>query len=238
MKVSTNYENVTETTNDESLILEEFRKKMEIQDFNECMHRIKELIQNNKIKDFVVHFISNGFEKMISDNYGFYQNIGIVAALLGAISVTLLLSTPSRSDTYSTSVNVSHDAELALLQSYYFFWALATFSEIAVVVIVTIANVHLSLMVTKHDFLWFFETWDFQTKQLSQVFLVTGCISLVIGCCIGAFLFGDINTGIIVTVVGGVSLIVIVSIWLYMLYFNKVRQKASTDKIIQQFMAS
>ena len=52
MKVSTNYENVTETINDESLILEEFRKKMEIQDFNECMHRIKELIQNNKIEDF------------------------------------------------------------------------------------------------------------------------------------------------------------------------------------------
>lgn len=86
-------------------------------------------------------------------------------------------------------------------------------------------------MLTNDDMLWFLMTWSFFTNELPQIFLVIGTFALIIGCCLGAFLIGNVTTGIIVSVVGFVIALIVLIGWLTMLAYNKKREADSMQRI-------
>lgn len=185
----------------------------------------------------VVKYITNGTEDFRSDLVAFWQNIGIVAALIGAISVTVLISSPSRVESLSDDSEIlSTQMGIQLTQAYYGLWALTAFSEICAVLLVTIANVHFSLMGKEYDMIWFMLRWDFATQLFPQILLVIGCFAMVGGCMIGAFLVGDILTGIIVCAIGGALVILALCSWLYMLSCNLSKEAQSVERVKSFFL--
>ncbi len=109
-------------------------------------------------------------------------------------------------------------------------YGVAAFSEIASVITVTILLIHISLMISHYDMLWFVVHWNFVSHVMPQMFLIIGSFCLIFGCCLGSLLLADKVTGGIVIFVAGIVTIVLVVNWLFMLDRNKKHQIKSIEK--------
>ena len=116
-------------------------------------------------------------------------------------------------------------------QAYYVCWAPAAYSEIATVILVTISSVHLNLMITDEDFVWFMVHWLFVVQMLPQIFLVVGLFAAMFGCMIGSFLIADTLLGCINVALGMTVVLIVVPTWLCMLHINKKRDALGVEKV-------
>ena len=69
---------------------------------------MKEYMKAGGKASSVYRYITHGREAFCEDIVAFWQNIGIVVALVGAISITVLLATPSRGDPYTDKEIMIH----------------------------------------------------------------------------------------------------------------------------------
>ena len=188
------------------------------------------------IKSDIIQFVLQGHDKFREDLISFWQNVGVVSALIGAIGISILLNPLSKTSFYAPSddtVNVDNASagfSIGLAQTYYAIWGVAAFSEIAAVIMVTILVIHLKLMISEYDTIWFVTNWSAVCHEFPQILLVIGCFSLIFGCCLGSFLIADITTGIIVSCVAVAAICVVLPTWLYMLNRNKARQLDTVKK--------
>ena len=90
-----------------------------------------------------------------------WQNAAVVAALLGAIYATLLLTGISMSDVFLTSEEIpTEENALMIARAYYVLWSLSGISNIACVLLNLVLSVHFNdLMLGEDDKIWFILTW-------------------------------------------------------------------------------
>lgn len=224
-------EHIDEDVRVGDLTLKEFRVKLHTTGSIVAIESIREYIRKGGTGANICRYITDGREKFCADIISFWQNIGIVAALIGAISITVLLATPSRGDIYVNANNTDQDISYKLYQAYYVLWGVAAYSEIAVVVLVTIASVHFNLMISDEDLVWFVMTWEGPVSMMPQVFLVVGCFSCFFGCIIGSFLVADMTLGLINTSIGVIFVLIVLPTWLYMLHHNKARELKGVQRL-------
>ena len=150
--------------------LERFRQEVDTRRSIDALILIQTLINDKKVVPTeLIKFIINGRDIFASNLNSFWQNIGVVAALLGAIAITVLFaSLPSNqnSPTYLSNTEYAY-----LTRIYYIFFAIAALTEISTVIVVTIAAIHFQLMITDEDLIWFFNTWNFYIIMFPQILL-------------------------------------------------------------------
>lgn len=193
---------------------------------------LQQLIVAGKAPPLAYWFVVGGREKFSEKLIATWQNVGIVAALIGAVAISVLLGSPGAADAFLNSNEkfLSTNQSLLIGRCYYICWAVATISELATVVLVTIACNHYYLMLSDEDIVWFVIRWEFLITDFPQIFLVAGIIACDIGVMLGAYLICDITTAYIVSAVCGAIGLMVIVIWLYMLLFNKIREaKALAD---------
>jgi hypothetical protein len=189
------------------------------------------------VAEYIDRYIQCGSSDFRDNLIAFWQNIGVVTAFIGAISVTVMLASPSRISMFADDdghVQTFHSSQ-RIAQAYYAFWALTTFSCIGAVLVVTISLVHFNLMSNDEEMIWFLTKWVLVTCLLPQIFLVVGCFSMAVGCMLGSFLVGNNLTGIIVCCIGGFIVLFVLSLWLWMLAVNKQKQAISSKQIQEEF---
>ena len=217
--------------------LEQFRKRFQSQHTAEAYRRLRQACANNTITGDVIKFVTEGKEGYTAHLNAFWQNMGMVSALIGAIAVTVLLNPIERSEFLQNSDFVlSPYAEVVLTQLYFAFWTIASCSEICAVVVLTIVSVHFSNMMTDDDIIWFMLHWDFIARMLPQILLVVGIFFAFFGCAIGAFLIGNITSGIIVSSISCFASAMILPMWVYMLKVNGARGAEDVKRIKKQIL--
>jgi hypothetical protein len=111
-KLDADDEHIDEDVKIGDLTLKEFRVKLHTTGSIVAIENIREYIRKGGVSSTICRYITDGREKFCSDAISFWQNIGIVAALIGAISITVLLASPSRGDPYtdadSTDTDISY----------------------------------------------------------------------------------------------------------------------------------
>jgi hypothetical protein len=103
-----------------------------------------------------------------------WQNTAVVAALMGAIDATLLLTGISTSEAFQTSEELpTEENALMIARAYYVLWAFSGISNLSCVLLNLILSVHFKdLMLGDDDKIWFILTWYIQsidTKSLIQL---------------------------------------------------------------------
>ena len=215
------------------LDVESFREQFHAQQNHAALKRIKDAMREGKQLDaFIVKFITEGKERFREELISFWQTVALVSALIGAISVTVLLSAPARQGALQTNNDVlsSIDSE-RMAQTFYALFGTAACAELGAVLIVTISTIHFYLMLTDDDMVWFVMKWGWFTNVFCQALVTIGCFALITGCFVGSFIVGDNKTGIIVTAIGGAFLSAIVLTWFWMLTVNFAKQTESVDRI-------
>lgn len=219
-----------------------FSEDEDIDELRERYHAQKSKIAIRKLKDAmkkghnlrapIIKFITEGKDRFREDLVSFWQNLALVSALIGAIAITILLTSPSRQDALLDSGKVLGSEDSVIMsQLFYACFGVAALTEIGAVLIVTIALIHFNLMITEEDMVWFVMTWWWFVDDVCQIFVTVGCFALVTGCLVGAFIVGNDTTGIIISCIGGVIITIILVTWLYMLKINKRREKESIERV-------
>eukprot|EP01031_Cornospumella_fuschlensis_P038246 gene38246-46476_t len=190
---------------------------------------LQRLIVEGKAPPLAYWFYISGPEKFSEKLIALWQNVGIVAALIGAISITVLLASPGATDAFVNSNKkfLSTQQSFLIARCYYIAWALATICELATVLLVTIANNHYYLMIGDEDIVWFIITWEFFITDFPQIFLVVGIFACLIGVMLGVYLICDMGTAYIVSGICSAIGCLVLAVWLYMLRVNKLREAAA-----------
>jgi hypothetical protein len=179
-----------------------------------------------------VKFVTDGKERFREELIGFWQNVALISALIGAIAVTILLSSPSRQDALADSRFVANSYDAVILsQLYYVFFGISALTEVSAVLVVTISVIHFNLMITEDDMVWFVMTWGWFVNDLCQLFVTIGCFALIFGCFIGAFIVGNNTTGTIISCIGGSTFSAVAVTWIYMLIMNKKRERNRIERV-------
>lgn len=224
---------------DETLIededIEDIRDRYRVQKSKAAIQKLKDAIkQGHYLRSYLVKYVTDGKDRFREDLVAFWQNVALVSALIGALAVTILLTSPSRQDALADTGKVTGDKDSILLsQLYYALFGTAALTEIGAVLIVTIAVIHFNLMVTEDDMVWFMMTWGWFVDDVCQVFVAIGCFALFFGCFIGAFIVGNNTTGIIISSIGGTIAAIILPIWILMINMNKRRERESIERVRQ-----
>ena len=119
---------------------------------------------------------------------------------LASVASSILLNDISTNEIFAASP-ISEDAARRLTQAYYCMAALSACSQMAVIVIVLVAYLHYSLMVSSRDKIWFVGKWDALINIIPQIFIVIGCLSLTACFSLGSFIIGNETTGYIISLV-------------------------------------
>lgn len=216
------------------------RRKYHAEKEVDAMRQLACQLQDGKGElELLVRIIISGTTQARADRISTLQNIGLTSALLGAISVTILLCSPTRADALVSSNHLLSEAtEKIITQMFYALWAVASMCEIAAVALVTIGLMHLDLMINASDDAWFLPKWHFPIFMLPQIFMVTGCFTTIFGCMMGAFLVGDTTSGYFTFLLGVFLTSIVLPIWLFMLNRNKARELATSKEIKEYFLSS
>lgn len=208
----------------------EFRRKYQIKYQQKALALFK---QTKYTEVHFVRYVIDGPSKFGNSLSTFWNTIGLTSALIGAISITIALATPSRLDALSTQQDhvLGSFSYQNICRAFYVFWSCASISCIAAVINVTIATVHFDLMAHDEDKLWFLATWGFVVMMLPQVFLVVGCFCCMIGLTLGAMMIADPRTYLTIAGIGVITVILVVTIWLCMLSANKKREAAVCEEV-------
>lgn len=213
--------------------IDELRQRYQAQKSKMAIRILKDAVKKgHSLRAPIIKFITEGKDRFREDLVNFWQNLALVSALIGAIAITILLTSPSRQDALSDSGKVlgSKDSEM-MSQVFYGCFGLAALTEIGAVLIVTIALIHFNLMITEEDMVWFVMTWWWFVDDVCQIFVTIGCFALFTGCFVGSFIVGNNTTGIIVSCIGGVIMMIILVTWLCMVRIDKRREKESIERV-------
>ena len=112
---------------------------------------------------------------------------------------------------------------------------MAAATQLAVVVIVLVAYLHFTLMITPADKVWFICYWDNFINVTPQILVILGCISVTACVCVGAFIVGNIYTGIIVTCIASFFVLLFLYIWITMLNYNFERAEKTVVKLRKKY---
>jgi hypothetical protein len=200
----------------------------------------------------VIKLALKGEDEFTSSINSFWQNTGIVGALIGiefypiasiffhfmftaALGVSIVLGGVSTSDAFVGQTGLSEHSYKTLIQLYYALGAMAASTQLAVVVIVLVAYLHFTLMITPADKVWFICYWDTFINVIPQILVILGCVSVVACVCVGSFIVGDIHTGIIVTCIASLFVLLFLYIWITMLNRNFERAESTVLKLRKKY---
>lgn len=218
----------------------DFRKKYQIQYQTKAI----ELLKKTPFTDvYYSRYIVEGPQKFCDSLGSFWNSIGLTAALIGAISITIAVATPTHLEALVRASNednlLSSEMYRYICRSFYIFWSCASICCIAAVLNITIATVHFSLMAHDEARIWFLSAWSFYVLMLPQIFLVVGCFCCLFGLTVGVIMISDPTTYLTVAVITATVVIFVLTMWLCMLSANKKREqdacKQLQDMITNEF---
>lgn len=215
---------------------EEFRDRYNRKKSADALARYRKVMEESPNSDsHFTRYLTDGREAFVSNMMSSWQNVALTSALIGAISLTVALSAPSSVDSLSSTsgIQFSSDQLRGIGRCFYVAWSLGAISELASVLLVTIASMHFNLLMNDDDIVWFLMKWEFIVLELPQVFLVVGCFCCSIGLALGVMMIADRTTAIICSGTILAILVIVLGIWLWMLAVNKMRERMSVLEVRQ-----
>ncbi len=182
------------------------------------------------VKD-LVQCLLDGKDGFYDSLKAYWQNLCIVAALIGAIAVSIMVSPIDQASMFSAPgaddrLNpISAHQMQKLARAYYVIWSLAAITEISTVIILTVLNVHFTLMESDFNRIWFLIKWKYVYHVIPEGLAVLGSMCLFAGCALGAFIICDMATGIVVSLISGFAFMSLLLLWMYMFYVNESRER-------------
>lgn len=209
----------------------DFQERFATKTALEAFAKIKRDLTNNKeLEAAALHIGASGLEVGQEVLLSVWTQLQLISALIGGLSMTILVSSPSPNFAFNDEHMLSAEGAKRAAYCFYLFWSLASFFELAAVVLVTVAQLHYSIMLDALDALWFIDTWKIYVWILPRMFVVCGCASAVLGCISAVFLVANIYIASAILVLGLLLMFLIVFIWITMLHKNSARKKESLER--------
>ena len=173
-----------------------------------------------------------GSEKVREDIVSAWTNLAAVAGFVGAIGMSILLSSLGKSEGFDSNGDL-----INLSRAYYIFWGLATFSELCSLLLLLIITLHSSMAIRPLDFLNFMKNWE-MVIRLPETFTAVGCYAMNIAACLGVFVIADSVTGWIVTTICFCISALVTVIWVSMIGTNVKMASDGAEIVIEAFKNS